>query len=119
MIDELPKINVEEYDDYRILLNDLFLREKKINPHFSYEYCAKRIGGTKSYLKLIFQKKNHTSISKLPKISKLFKLNAEELEYLLFLYLKNSSSEEELNKYFDKILQDIRSRLEHSRSSAP
>lgn len=99
---------VYDYDDYRDFLGDTLnswkLRDKKI----SFQYCAQKLSTSRSYLKLVVDKKRHVSMDKLSQICNLFKIEDLEKRYLLILFLKNTSSEKSLLKTFTDILTTMK-----------
>lgn len=102
--------NIIEFEDYRDFLSEKFKELKKGSKKFSYEYCAGKIGTTKSYLKLLLEKKRHSSQDKIWKLAIFFNLTDFEKQYLVFLLLKAVSKEPQIKKYFSDILQSLNDR---------
>lgn len=103
--------NIIYYQDYRDFLADQFEKNKQRNKNISYAAYAMKLGSTKSYLKLLSQKKRHSSLDRIVKISVLFKLSNIESQYLIFLFLYQTTKEAEIKSYFKKILYNLKDRV--------
>lgn len=93
-----------QYTDYRDFIKDRLAQFKKDGRAFSFENIARKIKTTKSYLKLIADKKRHTSIEKVMPLCDLFELNDFEKQFFIFLFLKNTAKNPEIKEFFASIL---------------
>ena len=110
------KPDVTAHQDYRDFLKDLFEYEKKKKPKFSSQFCASRLGTSKSYLKLVIEKKRQMRMRKISLIWELFKLSPFEQQYFTLLFLKTTADDQKLIEYFDNVLARLRHRLKYSGS---
>ena len=106
------RLDITTYRDYRILLKDLFEQRKSAKKNFSYQYCAKKLGTSRSYLKLVIDRKHQIKLDKVSSITRLFRLTEFETQYFTFLYLMNTTEDPGLNRYFDLALGVLRARQE-------
>lgn len=102
-----PSTRPHHFQDYRDWLKMAFLDKKAKNPRTSYQSCAKSLGTSNSYLKLIVEKKRHAALEKIPKIAKLFSLEDGDRATLTFLFLKNTAKSREMQLYFDRVLKRL------------
>ncbi len=94
----------QNFDDYRDFIQFRFNELKKTKKYFSYQVAATDLKTTRSYLKLVGDKKRHISIEKVEALSRYFNLNDEEKQYFLFLFLKNTAKGPELKEFFATVL---------------
>lgn len=92
------------YNDYREFLKKTFEWEKSRKPGFSFEFCARKLDTSKSYLKQVFDKKIHADLNRIPKISKVLNLTPFEQQYLVVMLLENQLKAPELKKHFKQVL---------------
>lgn len=102
------------YGDYRDFLRERFQYEKEKKAAFSFQFCATRLGTSRSYLKLLTEKKRHATIDKLSLLCDLFKLNEFERQYLTILFLACVSKDKKIVVYFLEVLGRMRIRLKYS-----
>lgn len=95
---------VSDFKDYRDFIKLRFEELKNSNPKFSFQKVASRIATTKSYLKLVIDKKRHMSLNKLLPLAKYFKLSAFETQYMIFLFLIATTKNTEAKEFFKSIL---------------
>lgn len=91
--------NVFEYSDYFELLKDIYKVNKEKNSDFSYELLAQKLSLSKTLVYDAIKIRKRVSFKKFYKIINGLQLNELEIEYLLSLYLKESS-DEDLSTYF-------------------
>ncbi len=96
--------SILEYKDYRDFLADRWNLMKAENPRISFESASRKIGSSKSYLKMILDRRRHLSQNRLLKVASLFKLTEFETEYIFFLFLFGVTTEPMLKKHLVKIL---------------
>lgn len=97
-----------DFNDYRDWLKAAFLAKKARQPRTSFQSCAKQLGTSNSYLKLVVEKRRHASLDKIPKIAKLFQLDESERAVLTFLFLMNTTESREMQRYFSRILKRLK-----------
>lgn len=105
---------IESYSDYRRYLQDRFSLEKTRRKTFSHQYCATKLGTNKVYLKHVIERRRHITLEKLPAIAKLFRLTDFELQYFVFLFLKNTTANKSISGYFESILFSLRQRKRYA-----
>jgi len=105
--------NIDRYVDYRDFLNDLFLLKKSSNKPISYQQCSMKLKTSRSYLKLVFSKKRHISLDKINPICNLFQVTLVERQWILFLFLMNTTTDAKMKLFFQAI---VSSYLQHSES---
>lgn len=98
---------LQTYSDYRSFLSDLFDERKSKNSKFSYQACALKLKTSRSYLKLVFSKKRHISIGKLNAVCDLFQLKEYEKQWLVFLFLANTTEDPAMSDYFMTVIESI------------
>lgn len=96
--------DISGFEDYRDFIQFQFQTLKKSKPKFSYQNVANDLGTTKSYLKLVIDKKRHISLDKLIGLADYFKLSSFETQYLIFSFLAATSKETEIKEFFKSIL---------------
>lgn len=93
-----------DYIDYRKFLEDLYKNKKAVNPCFSYQNIAEKMGINKGLIYNIIKGKRNLSKSNLLKICESINLNKTESEYLENLVNFNQAkSVNEKNHYFEKL----------------
>jgi uncharacterized protein (TIGR02147 family) len=100
-------IHIGQFPDYRDFLKEKFLFEKSKKYAFSLQFCADKLNVSKTFVKLVLDKKRHFSIDTIPSLWELFKLDPKERLYFTFLFCKTISHNELLKGHFDLILQKI------------
>ena len=90
--------------DYRDFVEYFFLRQKSQNRNLSYQNTATKMGTSKSYLKLVIDKKRHMSIEKVGKFCDVFKLSDQERQIFLFLFLRDTCSDKLIKEIFKTTL---------------
>jgi uncharacterized protein (TIGR02147 family) len=104
---------IYDFDDYRDYLYHCYQQKKENSPVFTYEYCARKLDVTKSYLQLVFGKKRHTSLDKIWKVAELIEVPRESLKYLVFLFLLNTTEEQQIKSYLMEVLGNLKDILEY------
>ncbi len=104
----MNKPNVFDYTDYRQFLSDQYLYSKKIKPVLSYNYCARKIKTSASYLKHIISKKRHLSLNKLILLCELFEIRSLERDYFITLVLKDITKEKDIKDYYSTLLHGFK-----------
>jgi len=86
-------VNVKEFKfkDYRDYLKQIFQIKKNKNPHFSFQSFATKVGFTKSYLKMVIDKKRHVSVDKFLVVADYFKLSDDIKQYIVVQILSATS----------------------------
>jgi uncharacterized protein (TIGR02147 family) len=80
------KINIFQYEDYRVLLAALIAQRKKEKRVFSYRWFSQKAGLTApNFLNLVVKGKRHLSTDSLEKVITIFQLNKEEGEFFRYL----------------------------------
>lgn len=102
------RMNFYEYDDYRRLLSDKFKILKATQKKMSLEMIAKKIGISRSFLKMIMDKQRHISIDKLASVAKAFKMDRHEKNYFIFLACKALVKDSDTEDFFGNILRVLR-----------
>jgi len=106
----IANIDITNYADYRIFLNDRFKAMKMTYSSTSFQDFANNTGTSRSYLKLIISQKRHSNLERIFAISSYLKLSNWEKMYFIFLFLKNTSKEVNLSKYFEHVLYMFKNR---------
>lgn len=99
-----------EYDDYRTLLKEKFEYLKSTTKKLSLEYLAKKIGISKSFLKMVLDGDRHISLDKLAAVAETFEMKRDEKNYFIFLACRNSVDDKEMGTFFDGILKTLATR---------
>lgn len=95
---------IQTYSDYRDFILACITEQKLNKTNFSYQHVANRLGTTKSYLKLVVDKKRQMSLNKVIPLCEYFKLSDFERQYFIFLYMKNTVKNAEIREFFNSIL---------------
>jgi hypothetical protein len=95
--------------DYRDFLLQHFNRVRAGNPSFSFQYCARRLKTSKSYLKLVTQRRRHITLSKITVLSDLLKLSEYDRKLLLYLFLRDVAKDAVLSRYFSEVIAKMQS----------
>lgn len=96
--------NLTAYNDYRDWLKDEFALVKERNKKISFQYIATKTKTTKSYFKLVIEKKRHISADKLWVFCDFFQFTDFQKQKFVFLYLKNTVKNKKLNDFFSGVL---------------
>jgi len=99
---------VTEFKDYRLFLKALFVWSKENKRSFSFEFCAKKLGTSKSYLKQVLDQKIHVDLNRATSIAKLFGLNAFEKQYFFVLIIQNEIRDQDLKNHFSLVLERLK-----------
>jgi len=99
------EINLYDYLNYRIFLNDYYNWQKKINAKFSHRYFCQRAGfKTSNVLKLIISNQRNLSRSGALKFLTALKLDKKQQRYFQTLVLYNQAqSEEQKSQYLEEL----------------
>jgi uncharacterized protein (TIGR02147 family) len=99
-------INIFNYTDYRIFLNDLFIYHKNIDPKYSHRFIAKEVEASSTgWFSDILKSRINCTPRFVIKLANLFKLTDKQKEYFELLVLYNQAgSIEEKHTYFKKML---------------
>ena len=100
-------IHIGQFPDYRDFLKEKFLFEKSKKYAFSLQFCADKLKVSKTFVKLVLDKKRHFSIDTIPSLWDLFKFDSKERLYFTFLFCRSISNNAQLKTHFDLILQKI------------
>ena len=107
----MEKLKILEFQDYRDYLRSLVDEKKQLlKNRFSFQIFSQSLALSKSYLKMVIDKKRHISIERIFQISSYFKLSNVENQYFIFLFLKNTSKNKNIVSFFETILQTYKIR---------
>lgn len=101
-------MEIQACKDYRDFLKFQVEKKKESTKSFSYQAFASKIGVSKAYLKLLIEKKSHASLDRIFDIVHYFKLLRFETQYLVFLFLQNTSKAGNAKQFFTFILRSYR-----------
>lgn len=97
-------VKISNANDYRDFIKSRFDSLREANKKFSYQQAANSLGTTKSYLKLVIDKKRHMSLDKVIPLSTYFKLSPFETQCFIFLFLKNTAKNAAIKEFFSSVL---------------
>ncbi|MBO9667552.1 MAG: hypothetical protein J7501_12155 [Bdellovibrio sp.] len=100
-------IHIGSYPDYRDFLKEKFVQEKAKKYTFSLQFCADKLDVSKTFVKLVLDKKRHFSLDTLPLLWDLFKLTEKERMYFTFLFCRTICRNELLKHQFDFVMTNI------------
>jgi uncharacterized protein (TIGR02147 family) len=100
-------MEILDFEDYRDFIKQRLEKMRAENSFFSFQYCAKKMKTSKSYLKLVIGKKRHITLTKITALSELLKLTPEEQPYFVFLFLRDIAKDQVLREYFNTILLNL------------
>ncbi|QLY25218.1 MULTISPECIES: hypothetical protein [unclassified Bdellovibrio] len=103
----IQPIHIGSYPDYRDFLKEKFVAEKTKKYSFSLQFCADRLHVSKTFVKLVFDKKRHFSMDTLPRLWDLFKLSDKERLHLTFLFCHTISDSDLLKHQFEVIMRNV------------
>jgi uncharacterized protein (TIGR02147 family) len=106
---------ISKHDDYRDFLLFLANEKRSLHKRFSFQIFAKKLGVSKSYLKMVVDKKRHISIDRVFAVSRYFKLSDIENQYFIFLFLMNTTKDKSARNFFNVILKSHVVRSEYNR----
>lgn len=90
--------------DYRDFLKLIYEEKKSKSPKFSYQALSNKIGVTKSYFKMIFDKKRHMSVDCFFLYANYFKLTEYETQFICFKILAATAKNKDVKQFFTSIL---------------
>lgn len=103
------KINIFQYQDYRLLLAALIEQRKKEKKTFSYRWFSQRAGLTSpNFLNLVVKGKRHLSTSSLEKVVEIFQLTKEEGNFFRYLVQFNKAKTLSEKEHFAHQLVQIK-----------
>ncbi|WP_374073665.1 TIGR02147 family protein [Bdellovibrio bacteriovorus] len=97
--------SIYEYDEYREYLRDKFTYLKSTYKKMSLEFLAKKIGISKSFLKMVLDGERHLSMDKLVSVVKAFEMSRDEKSFFIFLACKNMVDDKDMNSFFGNLLK--------------
>ncbi len=99
-------INVFEYDDYRTLLGDYYVKKKESQPYFSYRAFSRRTGfRAPNHLQRVINGDRNLSADAAVRYSQAMHLDSEEQDYFCTLVDREQASErEEQERLTEKLL---------------
>lgn len=101
-------MNISKYKiDYRDYLKSEFEKKKISNPKFSFMHFSKKIGVSKSYLKMLVDKKRHASVDKFLLIAEFFNIDNSLKQYFVFQILHKTAPSELSQNFFQSILNTL------------
>ncbi|MEO0337333.1 MAG: TIGR02147 family protein, partial [Pseudomonadota bacterium] len=95
-------VEITEYKDYRAFLKARY--EEVKGKTLTFEKVAQKLGASKSFFKMLIDQKRNTTMDRLCEISKILNLSDFEKQYVIFLFLYNTSQEESAKAYFQSVL---------------
>lgn len=101
------KVNIFDYKDYRVFLQDWVRRSKDTQPHFSYRWFARKAGFQSSnFLMLVTQGKRNLTEDSLIKCANGLDLNKQEEEFFRNLvFLNQAQTPDKKNSYLKQLLR--------------
>jgi len=104
---EKNKINIFEYQDFRLYLKDYYEFQKKSKKYFSYRYFSQKAGiNASAFLYYIIQGKRNLTKSSIAKISLVIGHSKEEDEYFENLVFFNQAKTiVEKTRYYSRIVE--------------
>ncbi|WII73932.1 TIGR02147 family protein [Bdellovibrio sp. 22V] len=100
--------SIYEYREYREFLHDKFIFLKSTYKKMSLEFLAKKIGISKSFMKMVLDGERHLAIDKLANVAKAFELSRSEKSYFVFMACQNMMEDKEMSSFFEDILKILR-----------
>jgi plasmid maintenance system antidote protein VapI len=106
-------LNVFDYNDYRILLGDLYKEKKDQWPAFSYRYICTKVGfASAGFFTNILNGKRNISDELIFKFAELFNFSRVETEFFELLVHYDQSKDPERRKYYhDKMIASRKSAI--------
>ncbi|MBF0433255.1 MAG: TIGR02147 family protein [Fibrobacteria bacterium] len=103
------KINVFDYDDYRVFLRDKYQELKKKYPWFIYSYVAHRAGfKSPGFFTQILQSKSNLSERLAKGLAPVFELENREVKYFRLLVNYNQASKHKEREYYLEKIQNFK-----------
>jgi uncharacterized protein (TIGR02147 family) len=97
-------IDIYDYLDYRIYLNDYWKAAKKDRPFFSIRFISQRVGINPGYILKVFQGKVHLGLKNIPAFKDLLGLEGKERDYFdELVHFGRAQSEKEIESHFAKL----------------
>jgi len=104
-------VSIYSYTDYRLFLNDFYLRQKKSERRFSYRAMAARLGFTApNFLKLVIDGKRNISRESIDKIAAGCSLGKGEAEYFSYLVFFTQAKDPVEKNYYFGLIAALRAR---------
>ncbi len=101
-------VNIYEYFDYRLYLNDFWQSTKKEKPYFSIRFIASKVGLNPGYIIKVMQSKVHLGVKNIPAFADLLKLKDRERKYFEELVYFGREKNEKQIEYRYKRLNAIK-----------
>lgn len=97
--------SVYAYIDYRVYLKDHYEHAKKVHPHYSYRYFARKAGlSSSNYLKLVMDGQRNLGAATIPKFAKALKLTKSESAFFADLVaFAQAETVAERNRAFERV----------------
>lgn len=80
---QLPRPCIEEVQDYREFLLELFLWNKRMNRRHSYRFFAAKLGMDAAHVHRILNGKKHLPLKSVPRVVERLKLDPEAAQMLI------------------------------------
>jgi uncharacterized protein (TIGR02147 family) len=101
-------LEITAFDGYVPFLKARFQALKASKPQFSFAYCARKIGSTKSYLMHVLEGRKKIGASRISKIAALFELDEFETRYFTLQVLRELVSDQKTREYLALVLGKLR-----------
>ncbi|QDK43857.1 hypothetical protein DOM22_01105 [Bdellovibrio sp. ZAP7] len=98
---------ITTYSDYRDFLQFKYKAAKEKKASFSLQHCANHLKVSKTFVKLVFDKKRNFTFPTLPLVWTLFKLTPTEQMQLTFLFCYTNAENEILRSHFRAVLSEL------------
>jgi uncharacterized protein (TIGR02147 family) len=103
----MKKIDIFEYDNYRVYLKDLYKFYKETKPQFSYRYFSQKAGfRSPNFLQLVIEGKRNLSPESIEKFTNALKLAKKEAEFFrILVHLNQARTVGEKKIYAEQLMQ--------------
>src|SRR5262249_47283886 len=95
---------ITDFDHYVPFLKARFKALKAAKPHFSHNFCARKIGSTSSYLKHVLEGRRKLGLSRVSKVAAVFGLDEFETQYFTILVIRELAKDAKTRAYLSQVL---------------
>lgn len=101
-----PKVDIFAYADYRLFLQDHYLRRKAADPKFSQRFIMDKVGASSpSWFNDIVKGRINLTGTFLVRLGQLLRLKAKEQDYFeTLVHYQQAASLDEKNRYMEKLM---------------
>lgn len=106
----MERPDITHFPQYRRYLKAMFQYKKSLNPRYSFQVLAKRIGSSPSLMKHVLEERKNIGINRVASVANALEMNAFEADYFTIQVLHDITKNRVTRKYLNEVLGKLRFR---------